>query len=71
MHVPTPSMLVFLCLLVYAHAASYYVSTSGSDGNGGTLSAPFRNVQKCASVAVAGGMYFTPTRSTTHHHMHT
>lgn len=32
----------------------YYVSPSGADSNSGTLSKPFQNIQKCASVATAG-----------------
>lgn len=38
-----------------AHGASdYYVSPNGSDSNPGTLTQPFRTVQKCADVAIAG-----------------
>jgi hypothetical protein len=37
-----------------AHATTYYVSTSGSDSNGGTQSAPFRHISRGASVAQAG-----------------
>jgi hypothetical protein len=40
-----------------AHAAGgniYYVSTSGSDNNAGTLSAPWRTIQKAANVLVPG-----------------
>lgn len=33
---------------------TYYVSTTGSDSNPGTLSAPFRTIQKAANTAVAG-----------------
>jgi hypothetical protein len=54
----------------------YYVSLNGNDSNNGTsLSTPFRNIQKCASVMVAGdtcyiraGTYretVTPTNSGT------
>lgn len=32
----------------------YYVSTVGSDSDSGTLTKPFKTVQKCASVAQAG-----------------
>lgn len=32
----------------------YYVATTGSNGNPGSLDRPFRTIQKCASVAVAG-----------------
>ena len=33
---------------------SYYVAIDGSDGNPGTIGAPFRTIQRCASVATAG-----------------
>jgi len=39
------------------HAASghtYYVATNGSDGNSGTLAAPWKTVQHAANTAVAG-----------------
>src|SRR5882724_4265196 len=53
-------LAVFMCLVLPAfstHAAGtiYYVSGSGNDANSGTQSSPFRTIQKCASVAVAGG----------------
>jgi len=35
-------------------ATSYYVATTGADTSAGTLAAPFRTIQKCATVAVAG-----------------
>ena len=41
-----------LCL--NAWAATFYVSTNGSDSNSGTQSAPFRTIQKAANVATAG-----------------
>ncbi|WP_165864243.1 right-handed parallel beta-helix repeat-containing protein [Capsulimonas corticalis] len=38
---------------------SYYVSTSGSDSNAGTISAPWRTGQKAANTAAAGAtVYF-------------
>ncbi len=37
-----------------AAARTYYVATTGSDGNAGSLDRPFRSIQKCASVAFAG-----------------
>jgi hypothetical protein len=37
-----------------AQAADYYVATTGSDSNAGTLAAPFATLQKGADVAVAG-----------------
>src|SRR5262245_22719946 len=33
---------------------TYYVASNGSDAHAGTPSAPFRTIQKCASVATAG-----------------
>jgi hypothetical protein len=35
-------------------ATEYYVSTTGSDSNPGTLAAPFASLQKGADTAVAG-----------------
>jgi Right handed beta helix region len=37
-----------------ARATDYYVATTGSDSNSGTLAAPFASMQKGADVAVAG-----------------
>ena len=37
-----------------AQAADYYVASSGSDSNAGTLAEPFATLQKGADVAVAG-----------------
>ncbi|WP_030458726.1 RICIN domain-containing protein [Kitasatospora sp. NRRL B-11411] len=37
-----------------AAGKTYYVATAGRDSNAGTQSSPFKTVQKCASVAVAG-----------------
>lgn len=37
-----------------ASAASYYVALSGNDANPGTLSAPFRTINKAAGVAAPG-----------------
>ena len=39
---------------VTAEANALYVSTGGADDNAGTLEAPFRSVQKCASTAQSG-----------------
>jgi hypothetical protein len=38
--------------------SSYFVSTSGDDGNPGTLGAPFRTIQQAANVADAGDTVF-------------
>lgn len=45
-------LLVFLP--VFASAANYYVSTSGSDTNAGTQVLQFRTMQRCADLMVAG-----------------
>jgi hypothetical protein len=37
-----------------AQAATYYVSTTGSDSNTGTLTLPFRTIQKAANLMRAG-----------------
>jgi len=34
--------------------ATYHVALSGSDGNAGSEGAPFRTIQRCADIAVAG-----------------
>ncbi len=47
------SLMGFL-LLSFAHAATYYVSTSGSDSNAGTLSKPFKKIQRAVELARAG-----------------
>jgi len=39
-------------------AASYFVSTSGSDSSPGTIDRPFQKIQKAADVAVAGDTVF-------------
>jgi uncharacterized protein (TIGR03437 family) len=44
--------------LVVIAPHSYYVSTSGSDSNPGTLSQPFQTIQKAASAMVAGDTTF-------------
>lgn len=49
--------VLFLLFLIYpaaAYSATYYVSTTGSDLNPGTLIQPWRTVQKAASTVVAG-----------------
>ncbi len=39
-------------------ARSYYVSTTGSDANLGTLDSPFQTIQRAANVAAAGDTVF-------------
>ncbi|HKR66889.1 MAG TPA: right-handed parallel beta-helix repeat-containing protein [Thermoanaerobaculia bacterium] len=46
---------VFFSILTgSAHAATFYVATSGNDANPGTLAAPFRTINKAATRVVAG-----------------
>jgi hypothetical protein len=54
--------LLLCCLVVLSAlpvtpalaATTRYVATSGSDSNAGTSSAPYRTIQKCASVSASG-----------------
>lgn len=51
----------FLSILVSAaaaQAATYYVSTSGSDSNSGSLSSPFATIYKANSVVKAGDVVY-------------
>ena len=54
--------IVYLSPPVYSSDTSskkaYYVSTSGDDGNPGTLQAPWRTIQKAADTLVAGETVF-------------
>ena len=36
------------------HATTYYVATTGSDTNAGTISAPFRTINQAQGPATAG-----------------
>ncbi len=50
-----PVLLVSGCALSgYVHATDYFVSTSGKDSNSGTLSSPWRSIQKAAQTVPAG-----------------
>jgi PKD domain/Protein of unknown function (DUF1565) len=57
-------MIVCMLLLitavpaVEASGASYYVSTSGSDSNAGTLASPWRTIQKAANTVTQGDTVF-------------
>src|SRR4051812_6092641 len=46
-------------------SASYFVAANGSDNNSGTISAPFRTIQRAANVALAGDK--VEIRSGTYH----
>jgi parallel beta-helix repeat protein len=57
--------VAFLFVAATTNAATWYVSTSGNDSNSGTLSSPFRTINKAAGVAkpgdevlVRGGVYY-------------
>src|SRR6476661_317890 len=49
-------LLMLFCMSIGTarSATTYYVSTSGSDGNPGTLSAPFRNINTAVKKLAAG-----------------
>lgn len=46
--------LIFLCALMKLNAATYYVATTGSDTNNGSISAPFKTFDKAVAVMTAG-----------------
>lgn len=48
------ALLVSLCAAGTAGATDYYVATTGSDSNAGTMAAPWATLQKAANTAVAG-----------------
>src|ERR1700729_3261923 len=50
------SLIVLAILLAgrSAQATDYYVDTTGSDSNAGTMAAPFATLQKGANTALAG-----------------
>ena len=51
-------VLTILVAASRAQATDYYVATTGSDSNAGTMAAPFATLQKGANVAVAGDTVF-------------
>ncbi len=51
-------VLVMLAVGRRAQATDYYVATTGSDSNPGTMASPFATLQKGASAAVAGDTVF-------------
>ncbi|HEY4392823.1 MAG TPA: right-handed parallel beta-helix repeat-containing protein, partial [Polyangia bacterium] len=71
---PSAIFVVVLVAAGTARATEYYVATTGSDSNAGTMAAPWATLQKAANTAVAGdtvwirgGTYLitTPTNSST------
>ena len=51
-----------------ARATDYYVSTTGSDSNAGTMTAPWATLQKGASTAAAGDTVWIRGGHLHHHH---
>src|SRR2546425_12223406 len=49
-----PCVAIVLLWSPCALARDYYVSTTGSDADAGTIDQPFLTIQKAASVMVAG-----------------
>lgn len=47
--------VLFLSAIAAAHGATYYVSTTGSDSNSGSASAPFQHVSKGVAAATNPG----------------
>jgi uncharacterized repeat protein (TIGR02059 family) len=51
-------ILLLLCVTLTLPGATYYVATTGSDNNSGTLSSPFATWGKLSSVLVAGDIAY-------------
>jgi autotransporter-associated beta strand protein/parallel beta-helix repeat protein len=51
-------MLLMISPVVGAQAATYYVATSGTDTNSGTLASPFATVQRAQKAAAAGDIVY-------------
>ena len=51
-------VLVMLAAAGTAHAADYYVATTGSDTNAGTMTTPFATLQRGVTAAAAGDTVF-------------
>jgi len=47
-------ILLFLAIAVSAQATTYYVSTTGTDANPGSVSKPWRTIQKAANTLAPG-----------------
>ena len=47
-------IVLFIVLPILTSAATYYVSTTGSDTSSGTQAAPWKTIQKAANTMVAG-----------------
>lgn len=66
-HVVRVGLVILTCLLlaalvlVSAHGATYYVTTSGRDANAGTEAQPWRTIQKAAVTLIAGDTVYVKT----------
>jgi hypothetical protein len=56
----TRFFLIFLCSFCWQinFAGDYYVSTTGADGNSGTIDSPFATIQKAVDVAAPGDVIY-------------
>jgi len=52
------SCILMLFMAGHSFAADYYVATTGSDGNPGTLAQPFATMQKAVNMASAGSTVY-------------
>jgi hypothetical protein len=50
--------ILLLCISIAVNATTYYVSTSGSDGNPGTISQPWSSLQKGFNSILAGDILY-------------
>src|SRR4030066_2396040 len=48
------SIVFLLCAAGQAFGATYYVSPTGNDANSGLIGAPFRSIQKAATIVNPG-----------------
>lgn len=55
----TGCALFFIVFCTAAQSATYYVSPTGNDANDGSLSTPWKTIQKCANTMVAGDTCIT------------
>ena len=51
-------LMISLYICGIAKATTYYVSPTGNDANPGTITLPFRNIQKLNSVMNAGDIAY-------------
>ena len=61
----TTIFVVLFCISIFVQASVYYVATDGDDAHSGTLSQPWKTLQKAADTMVAGDTVFV--REGTYH----